>query len=44
MGTLLSFGGDKWLPLLTAPSLQGLLPAELQDATVNSLTNPFTQT
>ena len=44
MGTLLSFGGDKWLPLLTASSLQGPLPAELQDATVNLLINPFTQT
>ena len=41
-GNSIKLWGDKWLPSLTAPSLQGPLPAELQDATVSSLINLFT--
>ena len=41
-GNSIKLWGDKWLPSLTTASLQGPLPAELQDATVSSLINPFT--
>lgn len=42
-GKSIKLWGDKWLPSLSCPSLQGPLVAELQEATVSSLINPATR-
>ena len=43
-GESIKLWGDRWLPSLSYPSLQGPLVAELQEATVSYLIDPATRT
>ena len=42
-GESIKLWGDKWLPSLSCPSLQGPLVLQLQEATISSLINPATR-